>query len=80
MSADALAVLVPVAGGLASPLVPERARRWFLLAVAVATFAALGRLEPGAREQKDYCPDIGLVLEVTPKGGRGRNELVDVTP
>src|SRR3990172_6275238 len=49
MSADALAVLVPVAGGLASPLVPERARRWFLLAIAVATFAALARLEPGAR-------------------------------
>jgi multicomponent Na+:H+ antiporter subunit D len=49
MSGDALAVLVPIAGGLASPLVPERARRWFLLAVAIATCAVLARLEPGAR-------------------------------
>jgi len=38
------------------------------------------RLAPGDREQKYYCPDVGLVLEVTPKGGRGRNELTDVTP
>jgi len=49
MSAEALAALLPLAGGLASPLVPERARRWFLLAIAIATFAALARLEPGAR-------------------------------
>jgi hypothetical protein len=34
------------------------------------------RLAPGDREHKYYCPGVGLVLEVTPKGGRGRNELV----
>jgi multicomponent Na+:H+ antiporter subunit D len=49
MSAEAIAALLPLAGGLASALVPERARRWFLLAIAVAMFAALTRLEPGAR-------------------------------
>lgn len=36
-------------------------------------------LEPGAREHKFYCPGIGLVLEVSPSGGRSRQELVDVT-
>ena len=33
------------------------------------------RLAPGDREQKYYCPGTGLVLEVAPRGGRGRNEL-----
>lgn len=33
------------------------------------------RLAPGDREHKYYCADVGLVLEVEPKGGRGRNEL-----
>jgi hypothetical protein len=32
-------------------------------------------LEPGDREHKYYCPGVGLVREVTPKGGRGFNEL-----
>ena len=36
-------------------------------------------LEPGAREHKLYCPGIGLVLEVSPSGGRSRNELTEVT-
>ena len=35
-------------------------------------------LEPGAREQKTYCAGYGLVLEVQPRGGRERNELVEV--
>ena len=34
-------------------------------------------LEPGARERKSYCAWYGLVLEVDPRGGRARNELVD---
>jgi hypothetical protein len=38
------------------------------------------RLSPGAREHKYYCPDVGLVLEVSPSGGRERNELTDVSP
>jgi hypothetical protein len=38
------------------------------------------RLSPGDREHKYYCPDVGLVLEVTPKGGRERNELTDLSP
>ena len=33
-------------------------------------------LEPGGREHKYYCPNVGLVLEVHPRGGRVRNELV----
>jgi len=32
-------------------------------------------LAPGDREQKYYCPGTGLVLEVTPRGGRERNEF-----
>lgn len=35
-------------------------------------------LEPGAREHKFYCAGVGMVLEVEPAGGRGRNELVGV--
>lgn len=35
-------------------------------------------LEPGAREHKVYCAGIGLVLELQPKGGRVRNELVSI--
>jgi hypothetical protein len=35
-------------------------------------------LEPGAREHKFYCAGVGLVLEVQPKGGRVRNQLVNV--
>jgi hypothetical protein len=37
-------------------------------------------LEPGNRAHKYYCAGVGLVLEVTPKGGRLRNELVAKTP
>jgi hypothetical protein len=36
-------------------------------------------LEPGVREHKFYCPDVGLVLEVDVSGGGARNELVSVT-
>lgn len=36
-------------------------------------------LEPGAREHKSYCAGYGLVLEVHPRGGRTRNELVSHT-
>jgi hypothetical protein len=36
-------------------------------------------LEPDLREEKYYCPSVGLVLEVTLSGGRERNELVDIT-
>ena len=37
-------------------------------------------LEPGHREHKFYCPGVGLTLEISPSGGRGRNELVAKTP
>ena len=36
-------------------------------------------LEPGHREHKYYCAGTGLVLEVSPRDGRQRNELVSVT-
>ncbi|HEU4564986.1 MAG TPA: hypothetical protein VFS05_10075 [Gemmatimonadaceae bacterium] len=35
-------------------------------------------LEPGVREHKFYCPGVGTVLEVQPKGGRVESELVSV--
>jgi hypothetical protein len=35
-------------------------------------------LELGVREHKFYCPGTGLVLEVTSREGRVRNELVDI--
>lgn len=35
-------------------------------------------LDPGARERKFYCPWFGLVLEIEPRGGRVRNELVSM--
>jgi hypothetical protein len=35
-------------------------------------------LDPGAREFKYYAPGVGLVLEVKPRGGRDRVELVVV--
>lgn len=35
-------------------------------------------LEPGAREHKYYCPGTGMVMEVSPKDGNQRNELVSV--
>ena len=38
------------------------------------------RLAPGDRELKFYCPGVGLVLEVQPKGGRGRNQLTNIAP
>lgn len=37
-------------------------------------------LEPDLREEKYYCPGVGLVLEVTLSGGKERNELVSITP
>lgn len=37
-------------------------------------------LEPGEAEHKYYCPGVGLVLEVEPRGGRTRLELLTVTP
>jgi hypothetical protein len=36
-------------------------------------------LEVGHREHKFYCPGVGLVLEVSPRDGHQRNELVEVT-
>ncbi len=36
-------------------------------------------LDPGHREVKYYCPGVGLVLEVSPRGGRQLNELVTVS-
>lgn len=36
-------------------------------------------LEPGVREHKFYCPGVGTVLEVQPKGGRVSSELVSIT-
>ncbi len=35
-------------------------------------------LEPGVREHKYYCPGIGLVLVISPEGGREREELTDL--
>jgi hypothetical protein len=35
-------------------------------------------LEPGVLENKFYCPQTGLVLEVPAQGGSERNELVEV--
>jgi len=35
-------------------------------------------LELGVREHKFYCPGTGLVLEVAPREGRARNELVAI--
>jgi len=37
------------------------------------------RLEPGVHEYKFYAPGVGVVLELTPKGGRGRVELTGIT-
>jgi hypothetical protein len=37
-------------------------------------------LEPGVREFKYYAVGIGPVLELSPKGGRHRVELIAVTP
>jgi hypothetical protein len=37
-------------------------------------------LEPDILENKFYCPEIGVVLEETVRGGMERNELVDITP
>ncbi len=37
-------------------------------------------LEPGILANKFYCPEIGVVLEETVRGGMERNELVDITP
>jgi hypothetical protein len=36
-------------------------------------------LEPGDREHKFYCAGVGLLLEVQPKGGRIRNELIAIS-
>jgi hypothetical protein len=36
-------------------------------------------LELGVREHKFYCPDIGQVMDVQPKGGRIRNELISIS-
>lgn len=36
-------------------------------------------LEPGAREQKFYCRGVGQTLEIAPRGGRLRAELVGIT-
>ncbi len=30
--------------------------------------------------RKYYCAGVGLVLELTPKGGNERNELISRTP
>ncbi|MBI4563400.1 MAG: hypothetical protein HY716_01730 [Planctomycetes bacterium] len=35
-------------------------------------------LEPGARESKFYAPGVGLVLEVSLRGGGARIELVEI--
>lgn len=35
-------------------------------------------LEPADREHKFYCPGTGLVLEVSPSGGRVKNELENI--
>lgn len=36
------------------------------------------KLDPGAREFKFYAPDVGVVLELIPQGGRERVELVSI--
>ena len=36
-------------------------------------------LAPGARALKYYAPGVGLVLELTPRGGRNRVELIGVS-
>jgi hypothetical protein len=36
-------------------------------------------LDPGLHERKFYARGVGLVLELTPKGGRGRAELTGIT-
>jgi hypothetical protein len=35
-------------------------------------------LEPGILENKYYCPQVGVTLEVGVQGSSDRNELVDV--
>ncbi len=47
MSADLAAVLIPIVGGLAAPLLPLALRRWFLAALPCATFALLLGATPG---------------------------------
>jgi len=37
-------------------------------------------LDPGQREHKFYCPGVGLMLEVSPSGGRVENRLVAKSP
>jgi hypothetical protein len=36
-------------------------------------------LEHGNREHKFYCPGVGLVLEVQPREGRIKNQLISIT-
>jgi hypothetical protein len=36
-------------------------------------------LEPGVREQKFYYPGVGLLLELQPKGGQVRMELISIS-
>jgi len=36
------------------------------------------RLAPGSRGYKFYAPGVGLVMELSPAGGRGRVELISV--
>jgi hypothetical protein len=37
-------------------------------------------LNPGGKEHKFYARGVGLILEVSPKGGKERNELTSITP
>jgi hypothetical protein len=37
-------------------------------------------LEPDVLENKFYCPEVGVVLEVRVRGGSERNELVTFSP
>jgi len=37
-------------------------------------------IEPGAREHKFYAKNVGLVLELSPKGGGVRSELIGIDP
>ena len=37
-------------------------------------------LDPGQREHKFYCPGVGLVLEISPSGGRVENRLMTKSP
>lgn len=37
-------------------------------------------LEPGTREAKWYCPQVGFVLEVVTQGGEERVELIETGP